>query len=153
MKRIGACLIILVAIANSSAGQQLYMEKTFGGARFDTDSLTLSLRQVLEVMADNPYAVTEFKRAKLNYSASGLFGFTGGLLIVVPVITAVEGGSPEWSYAAAGGAMILASIPFTKAFYRHAENALEDYNKKYRVSRVKTNFYFTGTGAKLVVRF
>ena len=153
MNRIGICLIIVAGFTNSSFCQQLYMEKTFGGARFETDTLTLSLNQVLEVMQDDPYAVDEFRRAKSNYGISGLLGFGGGLLVAAPVVTAVIGGKPEWSLAAAGGVLILVSIPFTRAFYRHAENALADYNKKFPASRIKTNFYLTGSGAKVVIRF
>ena len=129
------------------------MEKTFGGARFETDTMTLSLNQVLEVMHNDPHAVDEFRRAKSNYSVSGLLGFTGGLLVAVPLVTALIGGKPEWSLVVAGSALILVSIPFTRAFYRHAENALEDYNKKFSASRIKTNIYLTGSGAKIVIRF
>ena len=153
MNKIGIFLIVFIGFTQSSFCQQLYMERTFGGARFELDTLTLSLHQVMELMQDNPVAYDEFKRAKLNYGTSGLFGFAGGLLLAVPVITAVAGGKPEWSFAAAGGALILVSIPFTRSFYRHAENALEEYNKKFPSSRIQTNFYFTGTGGKLVIRF
>lgn len=152
MNRVGIFFIAFIGFVQTSFCQQLYMEKTFGGARFETDSLTLSLHQVLVLMQDNPVAYDEFKRAKLKYSASGVFGFAGGLLMAFPLITAVAGGNPEWGLAVAGGAMILVSIPLTRSFYRHAENALENYNVKYQ-TRIQTDFYLTGAGGKLVIRF
>lgn len=129
------------------------MQRTLGGAQFETDSLTFSLREVQDLMHDNPRAVEEFKKARANYSVAGLLGFSGGLLVAVPLVTAVIGGKPEWSLAAAGGVLVLVSIPFTRAFYRHAETAVDDYNNKLPSSRIKGNFYFTGTGAGVVIRF
>ena len=153
MIKLGIFIVAIIGFAQSSFCQQVYMEKTLGGARFETDTLTLSLRQVSELIQDNPAAYREFKKAKLNYSISGVFGFAGGVLVALPLVTAVIGGKPEWGFAAAGGALILVSIPFTRGFHKRAENALEDYNAKYQSHHMKTNFYFTGVGGKLVIRF
>ena len=129
------------------------MVKTFGGARFEMDTLTLSPKQVLEMMRIRPVAHAEFKKALANYNASGVFGFAGGLLIAVPLATAAVGGQAEWGVAGAGAALMLVTIPLTKAFRRHAQNALDEYNKQPHTSRVKTNFYLTGNGARVVIRF
>lgn len=153
MSKTGICLLFFLALARLAACQQIYMERTFGGARFETDSLTLSVRDVLDMMYDNQKAHDEFRKARANYTISGVLGFSGGLLVVVPLVTAAVGGKPEWTFAAAGGGLILFSIPFMRNFYRHAENALEDYNMKYQSRRVRPEFYFTGTGCKVVIRF
>ena len=148
-------IILLAGYGLASFGQQVHMIKTFGGARFEMDTLTLTMRQVLEVIYDNQNAYNEFKSAKVKYGISGVLGFGGGLLVCIPLVTAGVGGKPEWTFAAVGGAMILGSIPFTRSFYRHAANALEEYNAKFQTGklRVKPSFYFTGTGAKIVLRF
>jgi len=135
-------------IALAQTAGEITMVKTFGGTRFEMDTLTLSPRQVMEILKDTPLAYEEFKQAKKNYSTAGVMGFTGGLLIGFPVGTLIAGGDPEWGLAIGGAALLLGSIPLNKAFQRHANNALDLHNKKFS-SRINTNFYFTGNGLRL----
>ena len=116
------------------------------------DTLTLSPRQVLEILRETPLAYEEFKLAKKNYNIAGVMGFSGAILVGVPLISAISGGDPEWGLAAGGAALILGSIPLNKAFQKHANNALDAYNKKFS-SRIKTSFFLTGTGFRLKLRF
>jgi len=104
-------------------------------------------------MRVNPVAHEEFKLAKAKYGASGVLGFAGALLISAPLVSAVAGGHPEWGLAVAGGVLMGVSIPLNRSFQRHTQNALDEYNKQFESTRVKTNLYFTGPGAKLVIRF
>ncbi|MBL7870238.1 MAG: hypothetical protein JNM78_01400 [Cyclobacteriaceae bacterium] len=131
--------------------QEIKMYKTFGGVRYEMDTLVLSPKQVLEVLKDNPVSFEEFKRAKLNYNVAGVLGFVGGVLIGFPIGTAMVGGDPEWGLAAGGVGLLLASIPFNRAYKGRAFGAIELYNKK--EARVNPVFYFNGTQARLVVRF
>jgi hypothetical protein len=143
---------LLANIAHAQTAGEITLVKTFGGTRFEMDTLTLSPRQVMEILKDTPLAYEEFKQAKKNYSAAGVMGFTGGLLIGFPIGTLIAGGDPEWGLAIGGAALLLGSIPLNKAFQRHATNALDLHNKKFS-SRIKTNFYLTGTGFRLSFRF
>ena len=145
--------LIAICLTYTAVGQRITFYKTFGGMGFEMDTINLSIHDVLEMMRVNPVAHEEFKKARSNYSAAGVLGFTGALLISVPLVTYVAGGYPEWGLAVAGGVLTLVSIPLNRAFQRHAQNALDEYNKQFESSRIKTNFYFTGTGAKLVIRF
>lgn len=95
MNKTGIYLVSFMCLASSSFCQKITMEKTFGGTRFEMDTLTLSPRQVLDLMSDIPIAYDEFSRAKSNYSTSGVLGFAGGLLVAVPLVTWVAGGNPE----------------------------------------------------------
>ena len=151
--KIRILLIALICLAHAASGQKITFYKTFGGIGFEMDTVTLSMHDVMERMKVNPVAYDEIKRAKSNYSAAGILGFTGALLVSVPLVTVVAGGHPEWSLAVVGGTLILVSIPLNLAFQRHAVNALEEYNKQFESSRIRTNLYFTGTGVKLVLRF
>jgi len=132
--------------------QEIKMYKTFGGVRFEMDTLVLSPKQVLEILKAEPLAYEEFKQAKINYNVAGVLGFTGGVLIGIPIGTAIAGGDPEWGLAAGGAALILGSIHFNRIFKGRAFNALELYNKKY-TSRLKPTFHFYGTQARLMIRF
>ena len=145
-------IIIISTCTFLSQAQEIKMYKTFGGVRFEMDTLVLSPKQVLNIIKTNPVAYNEFKRAKVNYNVAGVLGFTGGVLIGFPIGTAIAGGDPEWALAAGGAALILASIPFNRAFKGRAFGALELFNNK-QTSRIKPMFFFLGTQAKLVVRF
>ena len=131
---------------------EITLVKTFGGAKFEMDTLTLSPRQVLEILRETPLAYEEFKLAKKNYNIAGVMGFSGAILVGVPLISAISGGDPEWGLAAGGAALILGSIPLNKSFQKHANNALDVYNKKF-FSRIKASFFLTGSGFRLKLRF
>jgi hypothetical protein len=132
--------------------QKIEMIKTFGGVRFESDTVVYSPKQVLELMRDNPLAYEEFKKAKTNYGVAGALGAIGGFMVGFPLGTAIAGGEPEWGLAAGGAALIIASIPLNRAFKNHAQNALDIYNKG-ETARLKVRFDFTGTWARLVIRF
>lgn len=153
MKKLVFLSLIALCFSQISLAQEITAYKTFGGVRFQIDTVTLGLNQVLEIVKENPQAYTELKRAKSNYNTAGVLGFAGGILIIVPIGTAIAGGSPEWGLAAGGAALILASLPFTTAFRGHTMQALDLYNGKFKTSRIKPELRFYGTGARLTVRF
>ncbi len=137
--------------------QSLTMHKSFGSTRFeyhnDTATFSVGPRQVLDIMQDDPLAYAEFKKARYSYSIAGLLGFAGGVLIAVPVGTAIGGGEPEWAIAAAGAALVITSIPLSKSFRGHAENAIDTYNKKHTAFRLRTEYFWRGMGVGVVIRF
>lgn len=145
------CIVCFTLFGFCNA-QEIKMYKTFGGVRFEMDTLVLSPKQVLEILKEEALAYEEFKQAKVNYNVAGVLGFTGGVLIGIPIGTAIAGGDPEWGLAAGGAALILGSIHFNRVFKGRAFNALELYNKKYS-SRLKPTFHFYGTQARLMIRF
>ncbi len=151
MKNVFLAGFLLVAF--TSAAQEITMYKTFGGVRFERDSIVLSTRQVMEILHENPLAFEEFKRAKANSNVASVLGFTGGVLIGLPLGTALIGGEPEWGLAAAGAVFVLGSIPFNRIFKARSLNALDIYNGKEITSKVKPEFYFGGTDARLVIKF
>jgi len=145
--------IFFLMVSVSSFGQEITMYKTFGGVRFERDSAVLSVRQVMEILKQRPKAFEEFKKAKTSYNIAGVLGFAGGVLIGIPLGTALVGGEPEWALAAGGAVLILGSIPFNRIFKARALNALDIYNGKEITSRIKPEFYLTGTGARVVIKF
>jgi len=153
MKKFILLSLLSICFSLLSEAQEIKAYKTFGGVRFEMDTVTLSLKQVLEIVKVNPEAYAELKRAKSNYSAAGVLGFAGGVLIGIPLGTALAGGNPEWGLAAGGAGLILASIPFTTAFRGHTMQALDLYNNKGQTSRIKPEFQFYGSGARLIIRF
>lgn len=153
MKNVFLLGIILVAFVGSTFAQEITMYKTFGGVRFQRDTVELSTKQVMEILREKPLAFGEFKKAKSNYNVSSFLGITGSLLVVFPLATAVVGGNPEWGLAAGGAALILGSIPFNRIFKARALHALDIYNGNVITSRIKPEFHFGGTNARLVIKF
>jgi len=152
MKRLVLLSFITLFFSQLALSQEIKVYKTFGGVRFERDTITLGLNQVLEITKENPMAYAELKRAKSNYTASGVLGFTGAILIALPIVTTIAGGDPEWGLTAGGAALILASIPFNRAFRSHTMDALDIYNNK-KTSRIKPEFQFYGSGARFMLRF
>ncbi|MFM9841270.1 MAG: hypothetical protein ACKVOQ_23600 [Cyclobacteriaceae bacterium] len=130
------------------------MYKNFGGVVYEMDTLTLSSKQVMMVLKQNPEAFAEFKVARTKATVSSVLGFASGLLVAIPLVTAVAGGQPEWVYAGGGAVLFLASIPFNTSFRGHALNAIEIYNSNPTSKiKMKSSLHFYGTGASIILRF
>jgi hypothetical protein len=149
-------LVSLFLYSITSIGQKkLSIYKSFGGVVYELDSTTISARQVNMLLKQNPEAYAEFKIARNKSKISSILGFTGGLLVALPLVTAVAGGEPEWIFAGAGAALILISLPFNWSSRGHALNAVESYNLHPSSSGIKVHpsIRFTGTSASLIIRF
>lgn len=155
-------LIFVLAMAALSIGayaqERLVMYPTFGGAHFeyekDTAAYQVTPKQVSQILFDYPEAYREFKKARNHSTWSGILGFVGAGLIIVPATTALLGGNPEWGMAAGGAALVAASIPLSISYRRKSQHAIDLFNTRHASSRVpRANFYVLGTGAKVVIRF
>ncbi len=144
-------------ICLSQAFEQITMHKTFGSTRFeytkDTVTFSVSPKEVLQIVGDDPLAYEEFWKAKSNYSVAGVMGFVGAVMIAVPVGTTIAGGDPEWAFAAGGAALIIGSMHFSKAFNRHAQTAVNTFNKRHTAFKPRMNYVFSGLGLKVALRF
>ncbi len=138
--------------------QGLVMYRTFGGAAFeytkDTTTFQVSAKQVLQIMnKDNPLAYEEFKKGRKLETAGGIMGFVGGVLILFPIGSAIAGADPEWSFLAAGGALIVGSIPLHRSYKRHAQSAIETYNAGLKAWNPKPALFFSRNGVGIQVKF
>jgi hypothetical protein len=125
--------------------QPIQIHKTLGGAHFQRDTIYLSHRQVSEILSVDPDASLEFKQAVKDYRIGGVLGFSGAILLAIPVITAISGGEPEWLLAGGGAALLGVSIRFSRGFKKHAGNALDGYNARHEPA-TSGRLYFTGNG-------
>jgi hypothetical protein len=147
--------VFAMLISNEVFSQPLQMHNTIGGAHFMRDTLYLSHRHVAEILSVDPQASEEFKVALKNYRVGGIFGFSGAILLAIPIVTAISGGEPEWLMAGAGAALSLASIPFSRAFKTRSETAITIFNEKHasgtarRPDNLNPRLYFNGAGLTL----
>lgn len=149
-----AYLVLLLSVATISQAQTITMYKTFGGVRFERDSLVISAKQTHTIISEDPIAFEQFSKARAHSAVASVLGFAGGILIGFPVGTALAGGDPEWGLALGGAALIGISIPFNRAFQKHAQSALDSYNGK-KSSRLsyETEVFWAGTGAGIRLKF
>ena len=154
------CLVLALTGSLAMYGQStesLTMVPRLGGAHFeyrkDTSIFDVSHREVLDIMFKDQQAYDLFRKARNQSRVAGLMGFTGVGMVVVPLFTAATGGEPEWGLAAGGTALIVASIPFQRAFRRNAQEAVDAFNKRHTAFKPRVDYYVAGLGARLVIRF
>jgi hypothetical protein len=128
--RFALLLFLTLVIHTGIQAQDIVMYKTFGGVRFERDSMVISPRQVQSILWEDALASEIFRKARVNSSVSAVLGFAGGVLIGIPVGTAIIGGDPEWGFALGGVGLIGISIPFNRVFQRKAQEALDIHNQK-----------------------
>jgi hypothetical protein len=147
MKISGWPFIILFLLSSLRCiSQEIIVHNTFGGMRFEMDTLTITHRQVSELLYVNPEASKEFRMARRMNTMSSILGFSGAILVAIPVFTAILGGEPEWLMAGAGALMIGGSIPLSMSYERKAEHAINTYNAGLRL---RGRFYFKGAAVGL----
>jgi hypothetical protein len=130
MKKILMVATVLVSeIAMGQTNGKVEMKKDFLGYTFHQDSTELWPKDVLQIMEVNREAFQEFKKARANHAASGIFGAIGGFMIGWPIGQAVAGKDPLWGLAGGGAVLVLAGYSFDKTFKRRANKALSIYNE------------------------
>lgn len=140
--------LFVILLGYEAISQPIQMHKTLGGAHFQRDTIYLSHRHVAEILSVDPEASQEFKVALKNYRIGGILGFSGAILLAVPLITAIAGGEPEWLMAGGGAILCGTSIPFSRRFKKHSENALTGYNTRHE-NQPQSRLYFNGAGITL----
>lgn len=133
------------------------MYPSFGGAHFeyekDTAVYQVTPKQVSQILFDHPAAYKEFKQARNHSTWSGILGFVGAGLVIIPITTAALGGNPEWGFAAGGAAMIAGSIPLSISYRRKAQHAIDLFNERRSSLRPQPRLYIGATHIRLVIRF
>lgn len=89
----------------------------------------LPASMIREVVADNPAALREMRRARYNYLAAMALNTTGAFLMAYPIASALFGDKANWRLLALGAGCIGAGIPLTRAYFRHAERAAAIHNQ------------------------
>jgi hypothetical protein len=143
-----ALTLFATLLCFGAISQPIQMHKTLGGAHFQRDTIYLSHRHVAEILSVDPEATQEFKLAIKNYRVGGILGFSGAILLAIPVISAIAGGEPEWLMAGGGAVLLGVSIPFSRAFKKHSEAALAGYNARHE-AQPQARLYFNGSGITL----
>lgn len=147
---------IAMVFAAKANAQKIYMYKTFGGVAYLlNDSVQLSNRQTGSLLYQNQKAYTEFKKARTWSTCSAVSGFLGGAMVAIPLATLAFGEKSDVGYAVGGSVLMGGSFVMHWIYKARALNAIDIYNEglPQKTSRIKPQFQFYGTGAKLVIKF
>ncbi|MEI6061629.1 MAG: hypothetical protein WCR72_13035 [Bacteroidota bacterium] len=111
------------------------------GVQFRQHNVTLTPRNMLEIMKEDNAAFREMTLAKSRHDLALLFGFPGGFLIGWPIGTFIAGGIPNWKLAGVGAILTLVSVKCSLSYNRHARTAVGYYNEGLSpVEGTKTRF-------------
>lgn len=120
--------LITVNLSGQASSDSIQVKKRLGPV-FQQNGRNLTPRQLMNIMKINPDAYAEMKTANSNYVASMFFQLPGGFLIGYPLGTAIAGGDPNWTLAAIGAGLVVISIPLISGYNKHANQAVNIYNK------------------------
>ena len=125
-------------------------------ANFVMNEKKLKPKELLTIMQDNPESYQMMKIAKTNYDVGNVFGFAGGALIGWQLGAITGGRKINWMPFGIGGALIVAGLPFSSAYIKHAKKAVSVYNKDlnrtaYKKMQVEPGL--TSNGIGLTMRF
>ncbi|MGE0562546.1 MAG: hypothetical protein AB7O47_12075 [Flavobacteriales bacterium] len=126
------------------------------GIYYTQNGKKLSPRQLITVTKVNAEALKEIQTAKINHEAAQLFGIPGGFMLGFPLGQVLVGGKPNMVILGIGAGLVLASIPFSVAYSKHAKKGVTIYNeglKQSDLGRVDFNFGLTQHGIGLNMTF
>ena len=99
------------------------------GVQFRQHGVSLSPRNMLEIMKADNAAYGEMTIAKNQHDLSLICGIPGGFLIGWPIGTFIAGGDPNWKLAGFGAILTLISFKCSLSYNRHARTAVGYYNE------------------------
>ena len=157
MKRLILSLTFIFFTLATCVAQRIETQKTFGGTKYTQQGQALNMNDLVNLMEPDTEAYTLMRSAKSNYAVAQVLSIPGGLLIGWPIGTAIGGGDPNWTLAAVGGGLVVATIPFSSAGNKKAKAAIDMYNQKYTIGPRKERPIFalssTRDGYGLTVSF
>ncbi len=150
---------LLISIVNYLSAQvpadTIEVKKGFETS-FRLNGKRLKPKQLLELTKKNPEANSLMKKARSNYTAAYIFSSAGGYLIGYQLGYSISGGKANWTVAGVGGALFLASLPFSGAYAKHAKKAVIVYNKGLNQIGLKKVWIYpalSSDGVGLTLRF
>jgi len=157
MKKIVLLFVLGLCTLFSINAQKIETKKSFGENTFYQNGKKLSTKQLKEILKDNTEALNLMKSAKTNQTWATILGGAGGVLVGVPIGTAIGGGDAKWELAGVGAVLIIGSIPILNGYNKKSKKAIELYNSDF--PSVSSNFQpefninFQPTGLGITMSF
>ncbi|MBP6680185.1 MAG: hypothetical protein KA166_03275 [Saprospiraceae bacterium] len=152
-------LAIILCITCTIHGQQMpdtisIVKKQV--SRFYYDGQKLKPNQMVALVKPNKEAYNEMLVAKRKYGTSSFFGFVGGFIVGWQFVSIIQKKPAPWEVTAIGVGALIASIPFSSSYSRHAVKAVDLYNSGLQDTSLeyeKLEFGIVGSGVGLWFSF
>ena len=108
--------------------QSLTFEKGRGGWQFREDGQILSKPVLQERFSTIPAAAENYQSYRSQMGLAGVLGGIGGVLIGLPLGTAIGGGDPNWWLAGIGAGVVVLAIPIESGAKKKARAAVAAHN-------------------------
>jgi uncharacterized protein YfiM (DUF2279 family) len=112
MKKFFLCILMLGSVASAHA-QQIKSEQVGNKYNYYYEGTAMTLANLAEIMEGNEEAMDYIMKARTNKAFSIILGFSAGVLIGIPVGSALGGGDPNWVLAGVGAGLVLIAIPLS----------------------------------------
>jgi len=111
--------------------------------------------QLVSIFQNDPNMKDYYKPIALNNAVSTLLYSVGTALIFWPIAESLyDNSNPNWELAYVGAGCVVLSIPFKKAYYKHAGRAVQYYNSGYqKTSAVHFNLNLDSNGLGIAMKF
>jgi hypothetical protein len=148
-------LLITISMRGQTEQDAIRIEPGFTTSYWYRD-VNLNRRQVMAVMSANEAAYAQMETAR-NYRSLGITSLVmGGFLTLFPFQMLSREEDPQWAFLPVGVGVMLTSIPFKRAYTRHAAEAVSIYNNGLSERGTKMNVGFgvseSGMGIRLTFR-
>lgn len=157
MKKTILFVAIILSGVSSVNAQKIEIKKKMGTNMLYQNDAKLSFSQTLALMKTNTDAYQLMKSAKTNMIWGSILGGVGGALIGFPIGTSIGGGKANWTLAAVGAGVALASIPLNSAYNKKSSEAVTLYNAGISATsyQFKPTFHLNvnGSGLGLAINF
>jgi hypothetical protein len=161
MRKIPIFVTLFIVSVLSSYGQRtdssIIMVKAFGGNKFYQNNKNLSMSELVKVMSSDEQALKQIKSAQSSKTLADIIGFAGGFMVGWPVGTAIGGGKPNWTVAAIGSGLVVASIPIYQKVSKLSKSSVDIFNRNQKEgpfnNKTGINVSFTGNTIRLTLSF
>jgi uncharacterized membrane protein YkgB len=132
MKTVSIVTILVIFYSNFCFGQTtkdpISIKVGFGGIKFYQDEQKLNMQDIKSMMQSNPQAYQQIKSTQSANTIAAIIGGIGGVLVGIPIGTAIAGKDANWALAGIGAGLIAVSIPISLKAIKHAKKAVSIYN-------------------------
>lgn len=123
----GILLCTFITLSGQTIADTISIERK-QVARFYFQGKLVKPAQLLALTKTDKAAYREMFKAKGKRDAAGIFGFVGGVILGWQFMSTIQGQPAPWEFTAVGVGCLIASIPFSSSYSKHAVKAVELYN-------------------------
>ncbi len=112
----------------SSEAQTIASKKVFTGYKFYQNGNKMTTGELYRAMVPESQSAAIMQKSKSNNGIAQILAGVGAFGVGLPIGSSIAGGDPNWTFAIAGGALIVVSIPISAKAGKQAKEAVDLHN-------------------------